>query len=297
MTKKHYEVLGITETASASEIKKAYRKLSLQWHPDKIKQTERREPNGSEKSKWDDIEKAHRVLSDPEAKAIYDRGGSDEEIAAGTEKLEKFRKDVIDLMTAHIANNNIEDENLEGFINYDTDIANKNDWQEIGIYVQNYLNWAETKNYKLLGECQTLIIVSWLGSGGKTVKYSVGISFFFVILAWLARSIWQRRREKEKFCLFLASGDNDKIWLAQKEKKNLRDYHRKWFWINLVGYVFFVPLNAAIIGFLFGLIGVMTGKLNENNILLILNAGAAIIDLIVMDDSDNTLYYINSSLN
>jgi hypothetical protein len=58
-----------------------------------------------------------------------------------------------------------------------------------------------------------------------------------------------------------------------------------------------VPLNAAIIGFLFGLIGVMTGKLNENNILLILNAGAAIIDLIVMDDSDNTLYYINSSLN
>jgi hypothetical protein len=79
----------------------------------------------------------------------------------------------------------------------------------------------------LLGECQTLIIVSWLGSGGKTVKYSVGISFFFVILAWLARSIWQRRREKEKFCLFLASGDNDKIWLAQKEKKNLRDYHRK----------------------------------------------------------------------
>jgi curved DNA-binding protein CbpA len=51
MTKKHYEVLGITETASASEIKKAYRKLSLQWHPDKIKQTERREPNGSEKSK------------------------------------------------------------------------------------------------------------------------------------------------------------------------------------------------------------------------------------------------------
>jgi hypothetical protein len=43
-------------------------------------------------------------------------------------------------MTAHIANNNIEDENLEGFINYDTDIANKNDWQEIGIYVQNYLN-------------------------------------------------------------------------------------------------------------------------------------------------------------
>lgn len=62
-TKNHYETLGISNTASKDEIKKAFRQLSLQYHPDK-------NPNSIDKFK--EINEAYQTLSDPKKKRHYD---------------------------------------------------------------------------------------------------------------------------------------------------------------------------------------------------------------------------------
>lgn len=64
----HYNTLGVSDSAAPDEIKKAYRKLASQHHPDK----------GGDTAKFQQIEEAYRVLSDPNQKAQYDaqlRGG------------------------------------------------------------------------------------------------------------------------------------------------------------------------------------------------------------------------------
>uniref|UniRef100_A0A6C0C222 J domain-containing protein n=1 Tax=viral metagenome TaxID=1070528 RepID=A0A6C0C222_9ZZZZ len=63
----YYETLGINKNASPDEIKKAYRKLSLRYHPDK--------PTGDE-SKFKEINEAYSTLGDVEKKRIYDSGGN-----------------------------------------------------------------------------------------------------------------------------------------------------------------------------------------------------------------------------
>lgn len=63
-----YETLGVSKNASAEEIKKAYRKLALEWHPDRNKT-----PHAAEKFK--EITEAFEVLSNPEKKSAYDRYG------------------------------------------------------------------------------------------------------------------------------------------------------------------------------------------------------------------------------
>ncbi len=63
-----YEVLGVSKSASADELKKAYRKLALEWHPDR-----NRAAHAAEKFK--EINEAYAVLSDPQKKQTYDQYG------------------------------------------------------------------------------------------------------------------------------------------------------------------------------------------------------------------------------
>ena len=58
----HYSTLGVAKTASADEIKRAYRRLASQHHPDK----------GGDVKKFQEIEQAYRVLSDPAQRQQYD---------------------------------------------------------------------------------------------------------------------------------------------------------------------------------------------------------------------------------
>jgi molecular chaperone DnaJ len=67
----YYEVLGVSKTANAEEMKKAYRKLAMQYHPD------RNAGNAEAEKKFKEINEAYDVLKDPDKKAAYDRYGHD----------------------------------------------------------------------------------------------------------------------------------------------------------------------------------------------------------------------------
>lgn len=67
--KDFYETLGVARSASEDEIKKAYRKLAMKYHPD------RNQGDKVAEDKFKEIQKAYEVLSDPEKKAAYDQYG------------------------------------------------------------------------------------------------------------------------------------------------------------------------------------------------------------------------------
>lgn len=70
MGKDYYKTLGIQKGATDEDIKKAYRKLALKFHPDKNKAA------GAEE-KFKEIAEAYEVLSDKKKRDVYDRYGED----------------------------------------------------------------------------------------------------------------------------------------------------------------------------------------------------------------------------
>ena len=68
----YYEVLGVSKSASADEIKKAYRRLAMKHHPDRND-----EDSGASEKKFKEAKEAYEVLKDSEKKATYDQFGHD----------------------------------------------------------------------------------------------------------------------------------------------------------------------------------------------------------------------------
>uniref|UniRef100_A0A8C5U2D1 DnaJ heat shock protein family (Hsp40) member B2 n=1 Tax=Malurus cyaneus samueli TaxID=2593467 RepID=A0A8C5U2D1_9PASS len=68
----YYEALGVSRNATADDIKKAYRKAALKWHPDK-------NPDNKEyaEQRFKEIAEAYEVLSDKQKRDVYDRYGKD----------------------------------------------------------------------------------------------------------------------------------------------------------------------------------------------------------------------------
>lgn len=73
-----YQVLGVSRTASAAEVKQAYRKLAKKLHPDM-----QQGKNGANEQRFKDVTAAYDLLSDPEKRARFDRGEID---ASGAER-------------------------------------------------------------------------------------------------------------------------------------------------------------------------------------------------------------------
>ena len=78
-----YEVLGVDESATAAEIKKAYRKLSLKHHPDK----------GGDAAMFKEVTRAYEVLSDGDKRALYEAGGM-EAVSKGLGQRDMFGREV-----------------------------------------------------------------------------------------------------------------------------------------------------------------------------------------------------------
>ena len=70
----YYEVLGVDKSASTDDIKSAFKKLALKWHPDRwVSGTDEEKKTAEEKFK--EASEAYEVLSDPDKRAKYDRFG------------------------------------------------------------------------------------------------------------------------------------------------------------------------------------------------------------------------------
>ena len=76
MSQDLYDILGVSRDADADAIKKAYRRLARQHHPDV-------NPDPASKEKFGEVSRAYEVLSDPQKRAAYDRGGDPFGGAAG----------------------------------------------------------------------------------------------------------------------------------------------------------------------------------------------------------------------
>ena len=68
----YYEILGIDRNASEHEIKKAYKKMAMKYHPDRNAESE--ETKKMAEKKFIDVNDAYSVLSDPKKKSMYDQG-------------------------------------------------------------------------------------------------------------------------------------------------------------------------------------------------------------------------------
>lgn len=72
MGKDYYNILGVPRGASQDDIKKAYRRAALKWHPDK-----NQDKKAEAEEKFKEIAEAYDVLSDPDKKTIYDQYGEE----------------------------------------------------------------------------------------------------------------------------------------------------------------------------------------------------------------------------
>jgi curved DNA-binding protein len=70
MSNKFYETLGVDKSASAEEIKKAYRKQAMKYHPDRNK------GDATAEKKFKEVNEAYGTLSDPQKRKQYDTFGS-----------------------------------------------------------------------------------------------------------------------------------------------------------------------------------------------------------------------------
>lgn len=96
----YYEVLGVDKAATDAEVKKAYRKAALRWHPDKNRDNE-----AEAEAKFKAVGEAYAVLSDAEKRAVYDQLGKEglenlDGNDCGSDEDDRWHVDPFDLFSA-----------------------------------------------------------------------------------------------------------------------------------------------------------------------------------------------------
>jgi DnaJ family protein C protein 9 len=152
-----YSLLGIKKTANNPEIRKAYRRLVFLFHPDKNKT----DPDAS--SKFSNISKAYKILSNPETKKIYDDTGEYDEENQGeiniTETLNYFRKiyspqDIESFEKKYVGSKEEEEDLINFYNENDGDMKHILEWipfsknEDIERYIKIYENLFKNKNLK-----------------------------------------------------------------------------------------------------------------------------------------------------
>ena len=82
MAKNYYDILGVSKDASDSEIKKAFKKASIKWHPDKWASSSKKEQQEAEEN-FKEANEAYQVLSDSQKRSNYDNFGSADSMFGG----------------------------------------------------------------------------------------------------------------------------------------------------------------------------------------------------------------------
>ncbi|KAL3814649.1 hypothetical protein ACJIZ3_015917 [Penstemon smallii] len=102
----YYSVLGIRNDASFSDVRSAYRKLALKWHPDRWAKNP--SAAGEAKCQFQKIQEAYSVLSDKGKRSMYDAGFLN--LFEEDEGMEDFLRDLMNMMEKNVG---AEEESLE----------------------------------------------------------------------------------------------------------------------------------------------------------------------------------------
>ncbi|XP_009122987.1 dnaJ homolog subfamily B member 8 isoform X2 [Brassica rapa] len=93
----YYNVLGIRKDASVSDVRAAYRKLAMKWHPDRYARTP--DVAGEAKRRFQQIQEAYSVLNDENKRSMYDAGlydpHEDDDDGDSLEDLQRMFTDIV----------------------------------------------------------------------------------------------------------------------------------------------------------------------------------------------------------
>ncbi|CAD5184243.1 unnamed protein product [Musa acuminata subsp. malaccensis] len=94
-----YAVLGLKKEGSMAELKNAYKKLAMKWHPDKCPASGNKIRMDKAKEKFQEIQKAYSVLSDSNKRFLYDVGVYDKDDEEDEEGMGDFIGEIAQMMS------------------------------------------------------------------------------------------------------------------------------------------------------------------------------------------------------
>jgi len=165
MARNYYEVLEIPNNSSEADIKKAYKKLAIKWHPDK-------NPTNKEEAeaKFKEISEAYQVLSDPQKRETYDRFGEEGIKNEGNMGSSEFFNSPDDIFKMFFGQQGFSDHSFFQNINRSTVRKTEPKIVNIPISLKDLYHGTKKKvTIKLKNICQKC-----LGNGGENMKICNG---------------------------------------------------------------------------------------------------------------------------
>ncbi|CAD5179943.1 unnamed protein product [Musa acuminata subsp. malaccensis] len=104
-----YAVLGLRKECSETELRNAYKKLAMRWHPDKCLASGNAQIVGEAKEKFQEIQKAYSVLSDSNKRFLYDVGVYDNDDDNDENGMGDFIGEMLEMMSQTKPNENSQD--------------------------------------------------------------------------------------------------------------------------------------------------------------------------------------------